>query len=57
MNMNKFVDICMLAIWICQLVYGIVSAINGVDVNAGVFICAVIVCICYFLDKIFYTEK
>lgn len=53
--MSKFVNILMLAIWIFQLVFGIVNIVNGVNVDPVIFICAVITCIVFYIQEISNT--
>ena len=51
--MNKFINILMLGIWIFQFTFGIVNVINSTNINPIIFICAVAICINYYVDKIF----
>lgn len=53
--MNQFTNILMLGIWIVQLVFGIVNAVNGTKINPFIFICAVVVCIIHYIQEIFNT--
>ena len=51
--MNKSMNILMLGIWIFQLVFGIVKAANGTNIHPSVFVCAVLICIMHYIEKIF----
>lgn len=44
--------ICLL-IWCAQLVYGFAQIVNDKPVNSIVYLCAVSVCILYYIDRIF----
>ena len=48
--MHKFMNILMLGLWIFQLVFGIVNAVNGTNINSLIFICAVAICILHYIQ-------
>lgn len=49
----KFMNIFCLAIWIFQLVFGIIKIVNNEAVHPLIFICAVAICIIHYLAEIF----
>jgi len=52
MHTKKITDILMLVMWIIQLIFGIVCVANGKEISAGVFICAVIICILHYAGEL-----
>lgn len=53
--MKKITNAFMLAIWIFQLIYGIVHIVNGTNIHPFIFICAVIICIIHYIEEFFNT--
>lgn len=42
-----------LFVWICWLIHGIYCCIKRKEVNKIVYMCAVGICVLYYIDKIF----
>lgn len=51
--MYKFMNGLCLGLWIFQLVFGIMAACFEVTVSPITFICAVLICILHYIEKIF----
>lgn len=49
--MNIINGICLL-IWIVLGIMGIISCVNGYEINPISFICAAIVCIVHYIEKL-----
>lgn len=53
--MNKFMNGLCLGIWIFEFVFGIAAAFGKVTVSPIAFICAVLICILHYIEKMFNT--
>ncbi len=51
--MDKFMNGFCLGLWIFQLVFGIMAACGKVTVSPISFICAVLICILHYIEKMF----
>lgn len=50
--MNKFENIICLVIWILLFVYGIVAAFGAIAISPITFICATVMCILHYIEKL-----
>lgn len=50
--MDKFMNGLCLGIWIFQFVFGVAAACGKVNVSPIAFICATLICILHYIEKI-----
>lgn len=55
MNADKVINVICLVLWITQLVFGILAVCGVVTVSPIAFICAVLICILHYIEKIVDT--
>ncbi len=57
MVIEKVLNIICLIIWMLNLIFGIHSMMIGEPVNEIVYICAVLICILYYIKELFQKRS